>query len=170
MNIDSETEAEDNVTIRVFDAEAAPTMEAARDATPKKEVTLHNTTRDAYHEQVIEGLAGNVSIDVRIDAFALGDSTTGTANLGRTQPLGNELFRSSTVDLDANGQTLSAQSFVDASEANTLTLKEFALVAERPSGNLPINRFILNDPGNLLAPKSRNETVTISVQITQTDA
>jgi hypothetical protein len=170
MNIDAETTAEDNVTIRVFDSEAAPTMEAARDATPQKEVTLHNTTRDAYHEQVIEGLAGDVSIDVRIDAFALGDSTTGTANLGPNQPLGNELFRSTTVDLDANGQTLSAQAFVGAAEGNGNNFDEFALIAERPSGDLPINRFILSDPGNLLAPKTRNETVTIDVELTQTDA
>jgi hypothetical protein len=80
------------------------------------------------------------------------------------------LFRSTTVDTDANGQTLSAQSFIGAAEGNGNSFDEFALVAERPSGPLPINRFILNDPGNLLDPKTRNETVTIDVELTQTDA
>jgi hypothetical protein len=165
-----ESSAEDNVTISVYDAADVSTLEDTADAEPKAEVSTHNTTRSVYHEAVIDALANSTSLDIKIDSLVLGDSTTDTANLSDSQVLGNELFRTSTVDLDANGQTLVARIFIDAAEANSLSLSEAALVSERPSSEIGINRFLLDDPGGLLDPKSRNETVTITIEITQSDA
>jgi hypothetical protein len=166
----SETESEDNIFISVFDAEDVSSLEDASDADPKAELTTHNATRSVYHEAIIDALANSTNLDIQIDSFALGDSTTGTANLSDTQVLGNELFRTSTVDLDANGQTLNARIFIDAAEANGLNLNEAALISERQTDEIGINRFILDDPGGLLDPKSRNETITVTVEITQSDA
>jgi hypothetical protein len=123
-----------------------------------------------YHEAIIDALANSTSLDIKIDSFALGDSTTDTANLSDTQVLGNEVFRTSTVDLDATGQTLKARAFIDAAEANGLNLNEGSLISERQSDEIGVNRFLLDDPGGLLDPKSRNETVTVTVEITQSDA
>jgi hypothetical protein len=167
-----ESATEENVTITVYDAADVSSLEETHttDAAPKQQHLIHNTTRSAYHETIIDALGGSTSLDIKADAVALGDSTTDTANLGTFQALGNELFRSSTVDLDTAGQTLTARLFIDATEANGLTLDEAALIAERPSGELPINRFLLEDPSGLLDPKSRSETVTIDIEITQSDA
>lgn len=167
-----ESAVEENVTIAVYDADVVSSLAETEttDTSPKAELSIHNTTRSAYHEAIIDALGGSTSLDITVDALALGDSTVDTANLGTFQPLGNEQFRTTTVDLDTAGQTLDARIFIDAVEANGLRLDEAALIAERPSGELPINRFLLDDPGGLLDPKSRNETVTITIEITQSDA
>jgi hypothetical protein len=166
----AETEAEDNISISVYNAEDVASLEDASDADPKAEMTTHNTTRSVYHQEIIDALANSTDLDIKIDSFALGDSTTDTASLGDTQVLGNELFRTSTVDLDANGQTLDARVFIDAVEANGVNLNEAALISERQSNEVGINRFLLDDPGGLLDPKSRNETVTVTINLTQSDA
>jgi hypothetical protein len=130
----------------------------------------HNTTRDAYHEAIIGELDG-FSSELEIDAFALGDSTAATSAIPDTDVLGNELFRTDTIDTSRNGQTLSASVFIDSTEGNGQTFEEGGLTATQPDGSdLPIQRFLINDPGGLLSPKSQGESVTIEITITQQDA
>jgi hypothetical protein len=158
-----------NVLIQVYDADVVPTADAAPTATAIKSFWIKNTTRDAYHEAVIGGLDGQQP-DLAVDALVLGDSTQATANVAAGQALGNETFRTTTVDTSTSGQTFTASTFIDSTEGNQLVFEEAALVAVQPNGNdLPINRFLIDDPGGLLSPKTQNETVTIDIQISQTD-
>lgn len=170
MHTRDHPQTEDNITIRVYDAAEAPTAAAAAAAEPRREYRTHNATRAAYHREVIAGLAGEAGPDVEVDVLALGDSTATTTDLADDQPLGNEVYRDTVTDRVASGQTLNVTLFIDATEANGLTFEEAALVAETSTGDLPINRFLIDDPGDLLAPKSRNETVTINIEILQQDA
>jgi len=167
---DETPQTTDNITIRVYDADDVSTAAEASTADPKRTYETHNATRAAYHEEVIAGLAGDVGPDIEVDALALGDSTAPTADLNAMELLGNEVFRAPVTDRAPSGQTLNVTLFIDATEANGLTFEEAALVAERGIGDLPINRFLIDDPGGLLNPKSRDETVTINIEITQQDA
>jgi hypothetical protein len=162
-------QASDNILIRVHDAANAPTYEDALKATPKREYRTHNTTRGAYHEEVVGALAGTTP-DLEVDALALGDSTKDTANVTAGSPLGNETFRTTTTDTFASEQTFAAAVFIDSTEGNGLIFEEAALIAEQSNNDLPINRFLLDDPGGLLSPKSSDETVTINIEIRQEDA
>jgi hypothetical protein len=151
-----------NVRITVVD-----TTDSTADA---RTFETHNTTRDAYHEAVIGELDGFDS-DLEIDAFALGDSTANTSTIPDSDVLGNELFRTDTLDISRDGATLSVSVFIDSTEANGDTYEEGALSATQPDGtDLPIQRFLINDPGGLLSPKSQGESVTIEITITQQDA
>jgi hypothetical protein len=164
------TTTEDNIHIQIFDADAVPTLDAARDTEPKREYQTHNTTRDRYHETVIAALNG-VTADLTVDALVLGDSTAATANIPSGDPLGNETFRTTTTDTNANGKTFTASVFIDSTEGVGQIFEEAALLATQSGGNdLPINRFKLNDPSGLLSPKSEDETVTIDIRLRQTDA
>lgn len=163
-------QTEDNITINVFDAADAPTADAAAEATPKRSYETHNATRGSYHEAIVAGLDG-IDADLTVDALALGDSTLATADVAAGSALGNELFRTTPTDTFTDGQTFTASVFLDSTEANGNSYEEAALVAEQSDGSdLPINRFLIDDPGGLLSPKSENETVTIDIEITQEDA
>jgi len=105
----------------------------------------------------------------RVDVAILAEQS-GTGGLGPSQILGNETFRIAVTDSFTDGQSFTASIFIDSTQANGQTFEEAALVAERSGGDLPINRFLLDDPGGLLAPKSDDETVTIDIEITQEDA
>jgi hypothetical protein len=161
--------AEDNIRIRVFDASDVMSPEDVSDADPEREYSTHNVTRDVYHEAVVGELDG-VNADIEIDAFALGDSDVATATLNDTAPLGNETFRTISIDTSTSGQTFRCSVFIDSTEAND-SFEEGALIAERPQGDIGINRFLIDDidPGGLLKPKSAGETVTIDIEISQTD-
>jgi hypothetical protein len=152
----------------VYDEQDAPTLAAAQAAPPKREHQTHNTTRDVYHEEVIGALNG-VSPELTVDALALGDSTADTANISAGSPLGNETFRTTVTDTSTDGQTFTAATFIDSTEGNGQIFNEAALVSERPSGDLPINRFLIDDSGGLLDPKTSGETVTIDIEIRQED-
>lgn len=165
----TQTRTKTNVRVSSFDAETAGSLAAARTATPKRTYRITNTTRTKYHETVVSALNG-ATVDITVDALALGDSTTGTGGLGSSQPLGNETFRIAVTDSFTDGQSFTASIFIDSTQANGQTFEEAALVAERTSGDLPINRFLIDDPGGLLAPKSDDETVTIDIELTQEDA
>lgn len=162
------TETTGNVIIRTFPQEVA-SLQQARTTTPNDTLRLSNTTRGAYHEAVVGQLSGSGE-NIEIDALALGDSTTGTGGLGFSQPLGNETLRVPATDTFTSGQTVTASVFIDSTRGNGQTFEEAALVAERASGDLPINRFLIDDPGGLLDPKADDETVTIDVALTQEDA
>jgi len=162
------TQTSENVIIQTFPPGVA-SLQQARTASPTGVRRLSNTTRGAYHEAVIGELDGTAA-DIEIDALALGDSTTGTGGLGSSQPLGNETFRIAVTDTFTDGQSFTASIFIDSTQANGQTFEEAALVAERGSGDLPINRFLIDDPGGLLSPKSDDETVTIDIELTQEDA
>lgn len=159
----------DNIRIRVYDAADVPTAEAAERADPQREYRTHNTTRVAYHKEIIDGLVGSTTPDIEADKLVLGDSTADTDTLAETAVLGNETFRTSITDTVDNGQTFQASIFIDSTEGVGQTFEEAALVAETGSGDLPINRFLIDDPGGLLDPKSGDETVTIDIDITQED-
>lgn len=165
----TQTRTKTNVRVRSFDAETVASLAAARTATPKRTYRIANTTRTNYHETVVSALNG-ATVDITVDALALGDSTTGTGGLGLSQPLGNETFRIAVTDSFTDGQSFTASIFIDSTQGNGQTFEEAALVAERTSGDLPINRFLIDDPGGLLAPKSDDETVTIDIELTQEDA
>jgi len=165
----TQTRTKTNVRVRSFDAETVASLAAARTATPKRTYRIANTTRTKYHETVVSALNG-ATVDITVDALALGDSTTGTGGLGPSQPLGNETFRIAVTDSFTDGQSFTASIFIDSTQANGQTFEEAALIAERTSGDLPINRFLIDDPGGLLAPKSDDETVTIDIELTQEDA
>jgi hypothetical protein len=165
----TQTRTKTNVRVRSFDAETVASLAAARTATPKRTYRIANTTRTKYHETVVSALNGT-TVDITVDALALGDSTTGTGGLAPSQPLGNETFRIAVTDSFTDGQSFTASIFIDSTQANGQTFEEAALVAERTSGDLPINRFLIDDPGGLLAPKSDDETVTIDIELTQEDA
>jgi len=166
----SEARGTDNITISVYDAGDAPTAAAASAAEPKRTYETHNATRASYHEAIVAGLDG-VQADLTVDALALGDSTQPTADVTAGDALGNELFRTTPTDTFTDGQTFTASIFLDSTEANGSTYEEAALIAEQGDGSdLPINRFLIDDPGGLLSPKSENETVTIDIEITQEDA
>jgi hypothetical protein len=160
----------DNILIRVYDADSAPTADIAGspNIAVKQQYRTHNTTRTSYHETVIGALNG-VTPDLTVDALALGDSTAATATLPKGKPLGNEVFRTPVTDTFVSEQTFSSSTFLDSTEANT-SLEEAALIAEQPNGDIPVNRFKITDPGGLLSPKSNDETVTIDITITQEDA
>jgi len=162
------TRTKTNVRIRTFDAASVGSLDAARSTTPKQTYRVANTTRRKYHEAVVSALNG-ATVDITVDALALGDSTTGTGGLGSSQPLGNETFRVAVTDSFTDGQTFTASIFIDSTQAKGQTFEEAALIAERQGGDLPINRFLIDDPGGLLAPKT-NDTVTIDIQLTQEDA
>jgi hypothetical protein len=164
-------QASDNILIQVYDSDKAPTADVARqaDVAPKQEYQTHNVTRGVYHEAIVGALNG-VTPDLTVDTLALGDSTVDTSTLSPNQPLGNEVFRTNTTDTFVDGQTFVASAFLDSTEANGENLTEAALIAEQPSGALPINRFLLDDPSNLLTPKTNNETVTIDIELRQEDA
>lgn len=161
--------AEDNIRIRVFDASDVATPEDADDADPKCEYATHNVTRDVYHRAVIGELSGE-NADIEVDAFALGDSAVATSTLADTAALGNETFRTISIDTDTAGRTFRCSVFIDSTEANG-SFEEAALIAERPQGDIGINRFLIDDidPGGLLKPKSAGETVSIDIEITQDD-
>jgi hypothetical protein len=152
--------ADANVRIRIHDAVTGNL---------KQEYCTHNTTRASYHEAVIGGLAGVVP-DLEADVLALGDSTADTSTLSDSASVGNETFRTSVTDTSYDGQSFTASVFLDSTEGNGQTFEEAALVAEQSDGSdLPLNRFLIDDPGGLLSPKSENETVTIDIEITQED-
>jgi hypothetical protein len=161
--------ATDNIRVTVFDAEDAPTAAAAQTTVPKREYSTHNTTRDAYHKQVVSALNG-ANPDLTVDALALGDATTATTNLAESAAVGNEVFRTNVVSTSTNGQTFVASAFIDSTESVGQELNEAALVSERAAGDIPINRFLISDPGGILSPKGANETITIDIRITQKDA
>jgi hypothetical protein len=163
-----ESQTTENVIIRTFPP-GVTSLEQARTTAPTDRLRLSNTTRDAYHEAVIGELNGTAA-DIEIDALALGDSTTATSNVGKSTPLGNETFRTSVTDVFVDGRTVTASIFIDSTQGDGLVFNEAALVAERSGGDLPINRFLIDDPGGLLDPKSENETVTLDIQLTQEDA
>jgi hypothetical protein len=159
--------ATDNVHIRVYDAADAPTLQAAREAAPKREYHAHNTTRGSYHKAVIDLLNGGSS-DIGVDVLVLGDDDSDTAQIADGAPVGNETFRTSITDPRQDGQTFRTTTFIDSTEANGQSYFEAALVAETDTGDVPINRITLADP--LLDPKEQGETVTIDIDITQQDA
>lgn len=159
----------DNIRIKIYDAQDAPTHTAAQETAPTQEYETHNTTRTAYHKAVVGALNGG-SQDLTVDALALGDSTLATADVPDSDPLGNETFRTTITDTSVSGQTFTAATFIDSTEGNSQVFDEAALVSERPSGDVPINRFLVNDPGGLLDPKTSGETVTIDIEIRQEDA
>lgn len=159
----------DNIRITIYDEQDAPTLAAAQAAAPKQEHQTHNTTRDVYHEEVVGALNG-VSPDLTVDALALGNSTLATADVPDGDPLGNETFRTTVTDTSVTGQTFTAATFIDSTEGNGQSFSEASLVSERPSGDLPINRFKIDDSGGLLDPKQSGETVTIDIEIRQEDA
>jgi hypothetical protein len=157
------TESATNTNVRI---------EVHTDATerPTETFETHNTTRDRYHEAIIGELDGFVS-DLQVDQFVLGDSTAATSTIPAGDVVGNELFRTDTIDTSRSGQTFTATVFIDTTEGNGLTFEEGGLSATQPDGSdLPIQRFLINDPGGLLSPKSQGESVTIEVEITQSDA
>jgi hypothetical protein len=158
----------DNIRIAVYDEQDAPTLAAAQASAPKIEHQTHNTTRDVYHEAVVGGLNG-VSPELTVDALALGDSTLATVDVPDSDPLGNETFRTTVTDTSVSGQTFTAATFIDSTEGNGQVFNEAALVSERPSGDLPINRFLIDDSGGLLDPKTQGETVTVDIEIRQED-
>jgi hypothetical protein len=159
----------DNIRVAVYDAEEAPTAGAAQTTAPKREYSTHNTTRDAYHKQVVNALNG-ATPDLTVDALALGNATTATTNLAESAVLDNEVFRTNVVSISANGQTFIASAFLDSTEGVGQEFNEAALVSERAVGDIPINRFLISDPSGILSPKGPNETVTIDIRITQEDA
>jgi hypothetical protein len=159
----------DNIRIAVYDAQDAPTASAAQAACPKRQYQTHNTTRDEYHEEVVGALAGTVP-DLEVDVLALGDSTKDTANVAAGSPLGNETFRTTVTDTSVSGQAFTAATFIDSTEGNGLSFEEAALVAEQSNNDLPINRFLIDDPSGLLSPKTSGETVTVDIEIRQEDA
>lgn len=161
-----QSHTEDNVRIRVFDADEVQTPSDAVNADPKRDFSTHNTTRPSYHEAVVSELNG-INTDIEVDAFALGDSTADTIQKGDI--LENELFRTSTVDTSVRGQTFRCSVFIDSTEAIG-SFSEAALVAERVKGDIGINRFLIGSPGGLLSPKSAGETVTVDIEILQSDA
>lgn len=159
--------AGDNVHVRVYDADEAPTLSAAREAEARREYHGHNTTRASYHEAVISLLDGGTA-DLEADVLVLGDDDSDTAQIPDGDPLGNETFRTTLTDTRQEGQTHRTTTFIDSTEANGQSYFEAALVAETGSGDVPINRITLADP--LLDPKQQGETVTIDIDITQEDA
>lgn len=161
----------DNIQIAVYDAAEAPTFQDTQgtDTTPKATYKTHNRTRNLYHEEIINALNG-VSPDLTVDVLVLGSSTTATVDLADSAVLGTETFRTSTTDTFTNGQTFTASTFLDSTEGNGSTFEEAALVSEQSGGDLPINRFLIDDPGGLLSPKTNSETVTIDITLTQEDA
>jgi hypothetical protein len=161
MSIHETPTADTNIRIRVHDATSGALLEEYR---------THNTTRTAYHEAIVAGLAGTAA-DLTVDALVLGDSTADTSTLADSAAVGNELFRTSPTDAFTDGQQFVASVFLDSTEGNGQTFEEAALVAEQSDGSdLPLNRFLIDDPGGLISPKSENETVTIDIKITQKDA
>jgi hypothetical protein len=158
-----------NIHVAVYDHQDVPTAAAARTATPKREFRTHNTTRDAYHEEVVSALNG-ATLDLTVSALALGDSTTATTNINKFSPLENELFRTEVVQTSVDEQTFIASAFIDSTEGVGQEFNEAALISEQLTGDIPINRFLISDPSGLLAPKGANETVTIDIEITQADA
>jgi hypothetical protein len=164
---ETESSATDNIHIQVYPADV-DSLAAARSAVPTREHQTHNTVRGAYHEELVAGLDGQTP-DITADKLALGDSTAGTSTLAATAPLGNETLRVSTTDTFTDGQTFTASVFLDSTQGNGQTFEEAALVAEQSGGDLPVNRFLIDDPGGLLAPKADDETVTIDIEITHED-
>jgi hypothetical protein len=165
----TQTRTATNVRVSAFDAASVDSLAAARSATPKRTYRIANTTRAKYHETVVSALNGT-TVDIAVDKLALGDSTADTSTLAASAPLGNETLRVSITDTFTDGQSFTASVFLDSTQGNGQTFEEAALVAERSSGDLPINRFLIDDPGGLLAPKSDDETVTIDIELTQEDA
>jgi len=161
------TETTENVIIRTF-PQGVASLQQARTTTPNDTLRLSNTVRGAYHEELVAGLNGTTP-DITVDKLALGDSTAGTSTLAKTAPLGNETLRVSTTDTFTDGQTFTASIFLDSTQGNGQTFEEAALVAEQSGGDLPINRFLIDDPGGLLSPKADDETVTIDIEITHED-
>lgn len=167
---ETETKTTDNVTIRVFDVDAdAGAAADTDDRDPVREWTGHNVTRGALHEEIISGLIADTAA-IGADKLVLGDSAVGTDTLAQTTAVGNEVFRTSITDQFQDGQTATFSTFLDSTEASGQVIEEIALVRETGSGDRPINRVVIDDPGDLLAPKASNETVTIDIQLTQEDA
>jgi len=164
---ETEASATDNIHIRVYSADV-DSLTAARSAAPMREHRTHNIVRGAYHEELVAGLNGTTP-DITVDKLALGDSTADTSTLAATAPLGNETLRISPTDTFTDGQTFTTSIFLDSTQGNGQTFEEAALVAEQSGGDLPVNRFLIDDPGGLLAPKADDETVTIDIEITHED-
>jgi hypothetical protein len=164
---ETEASATDNIHIQVF-PDDVDSLAAARSTAPTREHRTHNIVRGAYHEELVAGLNG-APPDITVDKLALGSSTAGTSTLAKTAPLGNETLRVSITDTFTDGQTFTASIFLDSTQGNGQTFEEAALVAEQSGGDLPVNRFLIDDPGGLLAPKADDETVTIDIEITHED-
>jgi hypothetical protein len=164
---ETEARATDNIQIQVFPDEV-DSLAAARSSVPDREYQTHNTVRGGYHEELVAGLNG-ATPDITVDKLALGDSTADTSTLAATAALGNETLRVSTTDTFTDGQTFTASVFLDSTQGNGQTFEEAALIAEQSGGDLPVNRFLIDDPGGLLAPKADDETVTIDIEITHED-
>lgn len=165
---DAGTKPTDNIQVRVFDG-GLNSVSDTTEATVLNEFSTHNETRIRYHETKIEALNGT-TVDLGVDAVALGDGSAPVGSLSKSTILDNETFRIGTVDRDPVGQTLTVTALLDTTQGNGQTFNEAAVVAERPGGDLPINRFLLDDPGGLLDPKNQDETVTIQIEITESNA
>jgi hypothetical protein len=161
------TQTTENVIIRTFPRGVA-SLQQARITTPNDTLRLSNTVRGGYHEELIAGLDG-ATPDITVDKLALGDSTAGVSTLAASAPLGNETLRLPVTDTFTDGQSFTASIFIDSTQGNGQTFEEAALVAEQSGGDLPVNRFLIDDPGGLLAPKADDETVTIDIEITHED-
>jgi hypothetical protein len=159
----------DNIRIEVYDKTDAPDLASAREAEPQQVFETHNTTREAFHTEIVEALDGTAT-DFTVDSLALGDSTLATADVADGSPLGNELFRKNVTDSFVSGTTFTASTFIDSTQANGNSYEEAALISEQSSNDLPVNRFIISDPSGLLDPKDNNSTVTIDVEIAVSDA
>jgi hypothetical protein len=159
----------DNIRIEVYDKTDAPDLASAREADPEQVYETHNTTRGAFHTEIVEALNGTTP-DLTVDSLALGDSTLATADVSDGSPLGNELFRKGFTDSFVSGATFTASTFIDSTEANGLTIEEASLVSEQSNNDLPVNRFLVTDPSGLLDPKESDSTVTIDVEIAVSDA
>lgn len=157
----------DNVRVRLYDADDAPTPAAAREADPLAELTEHNTTRPSYHKAIIGGLDGD-TLDLEVDALALGNDDAASVSEGSI--LGNETLRVALTDTVRDGQSFTAIVFLDTSQGNDQSFFEGALVAETSSGDIPINRVVFDDPQGRLDPKRDDVTATIEIEITQQDA
>lgn len=164
----SEAHAVDNITVAVYDSDEAPDYQSAIEAEPTQVYRTGNATRNSFHEEIVAALDGNTP-DLTIDTAAFGDSTLATSDVADGSPLGNELVRKGLTDTVVSGSTFTASVFIDSTEFNGLTLSEVSFIAEQSGGDLPVNRFLLDDPSDLLQPKEANESVTIDAEISVED-
>jgi hypothetical protein len=134
-----------------------------RDVTPESEQHFSNVQLNQFHRYVVDHLDRSQPGAARrhLDEFAVG--TDGGATDPTDTGLGDQVYQTTVAQSVDEGRDLFVSGFLDSSEANGHTLREFGIVAVDRAGtasDIYANRALFDDPVD------KNNEKTVSVDAT----
>jgi len=135
----------------------------ARRAPPTDEQHFHNVQLNQLHRYLVDYFdrAQPGTPERHFDEFAVG--TDGGATAPTDTGLGDQVYQTTVAQSADEGRDLFVSGFLDSSEANGYTLREFAIVAVDRAGSasdVSANRALFDDP------VEKNNSKTVSVDAT----